>query len=245
MVGLKESDNKCKEENKKLKEKLKKKEEQNQRYKKALANKSVMERWQIGKFLHDDLAQQLASAKISAHILKNELSKEKLSDTCEQLLYIIDKSLREVRNLSHDIIPLDVEKEGFEKALTHLKRQTETQHNIKCELEVDEILHKINSRIIATNIYHITQEAIKNAAIHGEANNIKIVLIEHGQQLYLHIKDDGKGFDPENDGIGMGIMIMEHRAEEMGGCFRIKDAKESDYTTCVTCTLPLESLEDE
>ncbi len=245
MVVPKESSTEYKE-IEKLKQKLKKQEEQNRRYKKALANKSVIERWKIGKYLHDDLAQKLASAKISVLILKDKLSKENLLDTCEEILYIIDESLQEVRDLSHDIIPLDVEKEGVEKALIHLKKQTENQYNINCGLETtDEILQKINSRIVATNLYHITQEAIKNAVIHGEANNIKIVLIEHEQQLYLHIKDDGKGFDPGNDSGGMGMTIMKYRAEEIGGSFRIKDAKGNDYTTCVTCTLPLESLKGE
>ncbi len=119
---------KLKERNKKLEKKL---EEQSRRYKKRLANKSVIERWKIGKYLHDDLAQKLASAKISVCILKDELSQENLLDTCEEILYIIEESLREVRNLSHDIIPLDVEKEGVEKALTHLKKQAENQYNIR------------------------------------------------------------------------------------------------------------------
>ncbi|PAU95567.1 hypothetical protein CK503_00430 [Aliifodinibius salipaludis] len=251
MVISKESNNeyndldKLKEKNKKLKEKLKIQEEKNRKYKKALANKSLIERWKIGTYLHDDLAQQLASAKISVCILRDELSKENLSEICNEIINIIDESLREVRDLSHDIIPLDVEKEGVEKALNHLKRQVENQHNIKCRLQTDEILHKINSRKVATNLYHITQEAIKNAINHGKANNIKIVLIEHEQQLYLHVKDDGSGLDSKNGSGGMGITIMKHRAEVIGGSLRIKDAKEDGYSTCVTCTLPLESLEDQ
>lgn len=236
---------KLKERNKQLKEKLNKQREKNRKYKKALADKSLIERWKIGTYLHDDLAQQLASAKISVCILRDKISKENLLETCDEIIYIIDESLREVRDLSHDIIPLDIEKEGVEKALNHLKRQVENKHNIKCRLQTDEILHKINSRKVATNLYHITQEAIKNAVNHGEADNIKIVLIEHEQQLYLHIKDDGSGLDPKNDSGGMGITIMKHRAEVIGGSVRIKEAKENDYTTCVTCTLPLESLENE
>ncbi len=63
--------------------------------------------------------------------------------------------------------------------------------------------------------------------------------------MYLHIKDDGKGFDPEDDSHGMGITIMKHRAEEIGGSLRIKNAQENAFTTYVTCTLPLESLSGE
>lgn len=67
---------KLKEENQKLKEKLKNKEEEFQRYKEGVANKGVIERWKIGKYLHDNLAQQLTSAKISISFLKDEFQEK-------------------------------------------------------------------------------------------------------------------------------------------------------------------------
>lgn len=233
---------KLREENKKLKEELLKRDGEIQ----SSANKSVVERWKIGRYLHDNLAQQLTTARLSISLLKEELTLERLETICEEIIEVIDKCITNVRNLSHDIIPMDVEKEGIEEALKHLKVQAERNHGITCNVETDEIIRKINNRRVATNLYHITQEAIKNAVIHGEAKHIKIALIEHDQQLYLHVKDEGKGFDPEDAEGGMGIQIMKHRAEEIGGRLRIKKAKEgSGYTTCVTCTLPLESLEGE
>lgn len=233
-------------ENKKLKEKLREKVEEAKLYKKELADNSVIERWKIGKYLHDNLAQQLISAKIAISSLKVNLSKDDLVTTCDEVISIVDESIQEVRNLSHDIIPMDVEKEGSAQAFDYLRNQAEKQHGINCKLETGKILDKINRRKVATNLYNIAQEAIKNAVIHGEAKNIKIALIEHKEQLYLHIKDDGKGFDPSEIQGGSGITIMKHRTEEMGGTFKIKKVKDSDeYTTCVTCSLPLESLSEE
>lgn len=241
--GINKKYKRVKEENKKLKEKLREKEKQSQLYRKELVNNSILERWKIGKYLHDNLAQQLISAKISISSLKQSLSKENFVETCDEIIDIIDASIRDVRDLSHDIIPMDVEKEGSGEAFTYLKNQVERQHEVTCTLETEEILEKINRREVATNLYNIAQEAIKNAVVHGEAKNIKIAVIEHEEQLYLHIKDDGKGFEYEQEqGGGMGISIMEHRAEEMGGSLKIKDAKDEEYTTCVTCSLPLEAL---
>lgn len=229
----------------KLKVKLKQKDEKIYRYKQELANSSVVERWKVGKYLHDNLAQQLTSAKISISLLKRKLTKENLTKICEEILDIIDESVDEVRNLSHDIIPMDVEKEGVGQAFLYLKKQAERQHKVNCILETGEILNKINRREVATNLYHIAQEAIKNSVNHGQAQNIKLALIEHDNKLYLHVKDDGKGFNTENGESGMGITIMKHRMEEMDGSLRIKDAKETDYTTCVTCTLPLKALSED
>lgn len=229
-----------------LKEKLEEKNEEILRYKKELLDNSIIQRWKVGKYLHDNLAQQLASAKISIHLLKSELSRENLKSACDEITDIIDESIKEVRDLSHDIIPMEVEEEGVSEAFNYLKSRVERRHNVNCKLEADNILYEINRREVATNLYHIAQESIKNAVVHGEAGNIKIAIIERDEQLYLHVKDDGKGFDSSNAQTGRGIMIMKHRAEEMGGSLRIKDArKNSDYNTCVTCSLPLKPLKEE
>lgn len=236
---------KLREENKRLKKKLQKKDERILRYEKDLAKNSVIERWKIGKYLHDNLAQQLTSAKISISLLKNELSKEDLSEQCDKVLDIIDESVTDVRDLSHDIIPIEVEKEGVRQAFNYLKNRAERQHGVNVILETGEIIDKVNDRAVATNLYHIVQEAIKNAIVHGKAQNIKIALSQQEQQLYLYIKDDGQGFDANNGDSGMGITIMQHRTKEIGGECNIKDIDEDDYTTCVTCILPLKSLTGE
>lgn len=233
------------EEVKRLKEEIKKKDEKIRRYKQELANSSVIERWKLGEYLHDNLAQQLTSVEISLNLLKSELSEQSQIEACNEILNIISDSVDEVRDLSHEIIPMDVEEEGVEQAFNHLKKQSERRHRIICNLETTDILQKIKRRDVATNLYNIAQEAIKNAVMHGEASNIKIALIEHNEHLYLHVKDDGKGFDSSNEKSesGMGITIMRHRAEEMGGNLRIKEAKDDNkYNTCVTCTVPLETL---
>lgn len=228
---------------------LKKKDEEIERYKKEiehykqeLTNNSVIERWQIGQYLHDNLAQNLSSAKITLSLLNNKLSREDQKSTCNTVIDIIGDCINEVRNLSHDILPMHVRKEGIGKAFDHLREQAESQYGVNCIVEKKEILDNINCRVVATNLYHIAQEAIKNAVVHGKAENIRIYFIENDSKLHLHIQDDGKGFDPANKYNGMGITIMQYRAEELGGALKIKESNDDTYSTCVICYLPLESL---
>lgn len=239
---LREENKKLKKELNSLKEENKKKDDKIRKFKENLSQKSVIERWKIGKYLHDNLAQQLTSAKISISLLKDELSKENLTTACADVLDILDESIEEVRDLSHDIIPMEVEKEGVRQTLEYLKNQAERRHGVNIILEIEDIIDKINNRKVATNLYHIVQEAIKNAIAHGEAQNIEIELSEHDQQVYLHIKDDGKGFDATNGSNGMGITIMQHRTKEIDGECNIKNIEDDDYATCVTCVFSLGSL---
>lgn len=228
---------------KELKEKLKAKKEECQQYKQEMINHSVVKRWQIGEYLHDHLAQQLSSVKILTNILKEKLLKQKsdLSAKCDEIIKIVDKSAQEVRNLSHDVIPVKVEEKGERQVFDDLRKQTEIQHDVNCILETDKVVQKINRDVIE-NLYNIAQEAIKNAVVHGEAANIKILLIEEDQQLHLQIIDDGKGFDSDSIKKGSGITIMKHRTTEMDGDFKIEDAEEAAFTICVTCSLPLENI---
>lgn len=229
-----------------LKKRLEAKTEQCRKYEEKLAEVSVIKRWKLGEYLHDNLAQKLNYAKILTNFLKENLpeSQTDLIEQCDEILSLIDEGARDARDLSHDIIPIEIEKEGVAEAFTHLKDQAEKRHGVSCVVETGEVAKKVDRREITSNLYLIAQEAIKNAIVHGEATNVKIALFEHDGQLYLHVKDDGKGFDPSEKG-GIGLDLMKYRAEETGGTFRIRDAKENEeYATYVTCTLPLKSLTD-
>nr|WP_280173660.1 ATP-binding protein [Fodinibius roseus] len=94
-------------------------------------------------------------------------------------------------------------------------------------------------------MYRVGSEAAKNAAIHGGANNIKIVLNVDDQFLYMTIEDDGMGLEVSEDTEdGMGIHIMRYRIELIGGTFEIKTTPNIGETgTTVTCRIPLKEVE--
>lgn len=231
-----------------LKNKLARVKKKNQKFKDEMVESSIFERWKIGEYLHDDLAQTLVSAKMMVSQLKNKFTdyKNDIAGEVNDIVNVIDKSIRGARDLSHDVIPLDVKEEGISQALRLLELQTKRRDKVDVTLETDDVINKINNRRVATNIYHIAQEAIKNAVNHGEARNVKIAVIEHERKLYLHVKDDGKGFESSDKTKGMGINIMKHRTEEMGGSFRIgkEKAEQGQYNTCVTCKLPVDVIKE-
>ena len=59
------------------------------------------------------------------------------------------------------------------------------------------------------------------------------------RSLRLTIVDDGAGFDPIVDGngrAGFGLVAMDARVEELGGCFRVESSPEGG--TSVEVVLP-------
>lgn len=228
-----------------MQEEIKQKNEQLRRLKEEKVSISVINRWNIGKYLHDHLAQKLTFARILAGNVKNALQEKgndrDLFGQFDEIIRIIDEGTEEVRDLSHDIIPLEIEKQNLSASFYYLREKVQKYHGVEFQLEIDEAVHSIRQSEVATNLYNIAQEAVKNAVVHGRAKKIKVALVEQAGWLYLHVKNSGRKFTSPLRAEGVGINIMRQRAKEIGALFSIRQTGEdTGYTTCVTCKLPLE-----
>jgi two-component system, LuxR family, sensor kinase FixL len=90
---------------------------------------------------------------------------------------------------------------------------------------------------VAAQLYRIAQEAVHNAVEHGAAREVQINLAFNHEVMVLTIRDDGKGFDSNANGHGMGLRIMRYRAQCIGGSC---DFQSSSEGTVVRCRVPLE-----
>src|SRR5699024_1149569 len=96
----------------------------------------------------------------------------------------------------------------------------------------------------ATHLYHIIQEGVKNAAIHGKAKKINIHISKEDGHLRLEVRDDGVGLSAASEPTnGKGLRIIQHRVDLMNGTFTIEDVPEGQRTgTQLTVTVPLKRL---
>ena len=95
----------------------------------------------------------------------------------------------------------------------------------------------VEDNAAATHLYRIAQEAVTNALKHARARRIRIGLSSTLERVVLSVSNDGKVFrKPMRQGKGLGLRIMNHRAELMGGAlvFRRKVSGENE----VLCTVP-------
>jgi len=71
----------------------------------------------------------------------------------------------------------------------------------------------------------VTQEALKNAAMHAKAGHARMTLKHEANDLVLTISDDGTGFDlAEARGRGLGLISLEERVRLVGGRLTIDTA---------------------
>ncbi|MFM1803072.1 MAG: Sensor protein fixL, partial [Planctomycetota bacterium] len=84
----------------------------------------------------------------------------------------------------------------------------------------------------ATHLYRIVQESVTNALKHSQAKNI-VITVMPGQvdgQFELRVEDDGKGMVSDSKQMGMGLLIMQYRANVLGAKLRLESSEELGTT---------------
>lgn len=198
------------------------------------------ERRRIGHELHDGLGQVLTGIAFKARALQERIATTVPAQAAEfeEIVNLINGAISQTRRLAHGLDPIEVEAAGIVAALGNLASETRHLFGIECDFDCAEHDLELNDQA-SLALYRITQEAIRNAHTHGEAQQVRIKLSRVSGRLRLNVKDDGKGFGPRHPGkTGMGLRIMEHRARSIGGELDI--ASRPGHGTAVECSVPLE-----
>jgi len=92
---------------------------------------------------------------------------------------------------------------------------------------------------VATELYRIAQEALRNVAKHAGRTHVKVVLAGEDDCLQLKVMDFGIGFDQEEEvgSPGLGMISMQERARLAGG--RLKVTSKLGEGTTVTVDVPV------
>ncbi len=212
------------------------------RLEKEILNVSEEERRRIGQDLHDGLGQMLTGIGLLSQDVTRHLEEEghDRADDMAEITEHIKEADQYARDLSHGLIPVDVEGQqpsALPEALRQLAQNAERLFDVACEFQEVETAY-IHDNTTATHLYRIAQEAVNNAVRHGEADRVRILLAAGDDQIRLQVRDDGTGFDQEasTEADGMGVRIMNYRARIIGGTLDISST--IGEGTVVTCTLP-------
>ena len=194
------------------------------------------ERRRIGYDLHDGVGQELTGLGMTAHTVAEMLASEnatrlltdaglaRLPDVAKELYEGIGRTTAHVRQLSHGLVPVDVDAQGLMSALTELATSTNEVQDISCIFEYDRPV-ELADNFSATHFYRIAQEAINNALKHSRAKQIRVSLTDGDGPILLSVTDDGVGIpEPLPQDSGMGLRIMRYRAGLMGAELSIERA---------------------
>jgi two-component system sensor histidine kinase UhpB len=195
------------------------------------------ERKEIGKELHDNVNQLLATAKLLIQTARsNPETKEDLLDKTNE---IIISAIQEVRNISHSIMPPSFDEVSFTMAIKDIAAKINLAGRIEMEVVLPgtERLSNLSDQMKLA-IYRIIQEQVTNILKYSRAEKalIELKLVDH--LATLSISDNGKGFDPKRKKGGIGFSNITNRARLLNGSMEIKAAPGSGCTVSVVFPLP-------
>ncbi|MHC4889546.1 MAG: PAS domain S-box protein [Planctomycetota bacterium] len=209
------------------------------RLEKEILNISEREQRRIGQELHDSLGQQLTGIAFMTKVLERKLATNSPSDVAgvAKIAKLVNQATGQARSLAKGLHPVDLDAGAFMSALQELATATESLFGIHCTFESGKRV-EVDDPEVAVHLYRITQEAITNAIKHGMAKNIQIKLARGRDKCVLTVKNDGLDFPKEFEAreTGLGLQIMDHRVDIIGGSLVIHKAPEGG--TLITCTFP-------
>lgn len=186
------------------------------------------ERMDMAREIHDGPLQDVTALLQQIHMMTFETE-----DTSERIrrTEIIAKSVvRELRALCDELAPpwMDL---GLSEAVTELAERLSQVYDIQVTADFDDATRELdveNEKVLS--LLRMIQEAVSNAARHGEASEVHIHLRknEDDDMLTIHINDNGKGFDAANTNHETlrleghrGLASMTERMSLMGGSLKI------------------------
>ncbi len=165
------------------------------------------ERSRLAKDLHDGLGGILSSAKYSFSNMKsNMIITPENADAFDRSMAMLDRSISELRRVSHNMMPEALMKFGLNTALADYCNSINQSGAIELSYRSFGMTDETIPASKASVIYRIVQELINNMMKHAEAKTALVQFIVNEIALSITVEDDGKGFDAstldKNDGIG-------------------------------------------
>ena len=199
---------------------------------------SGREQRKIGREIHDSLCQTLTGLTFMCTGLVEQ--KDKMLPSHAEMIAKIKEHLHNVtiqsKQLARGLYLHELENRGLEPALKELTTSIQSLFNVRCDFS-SEGLSTIDNLETATHLYRIAQEALSNAVKHSQADQILLRIVSESRQTTLVIKDNGKGFEVNNEFVkkGMGLGIMINRARMINASLTIDSQPEQG--TEIRCLL--------
>lgn len=177
----------------------------------------IEERQRFARELHDAVNQQLFALTMLADAAV--VTAGSGSANQEQIREIADlaaQAQQEMRALLLHLRPVQLVDDTLVAGIAKLAKELERKSGIVFDISHQPLPSL--ARGVENHLFRIVQEALANALRHSAATTIRLNLFARENELFLHISDNGKGFNPKQDNlVSYGLKTMRERCEDIGG----------------------------
>jgi two-component system, NarL family, sensor kinase len=205
------------------------------------------ERRRVARELHDSVNQILSSVQFRLQVVEEKLASLDETSWREVLKAkaLLEKAIQEVRRISHNLRPSELDDLGLEAAVRSLCRAFSERTGIIVNVLGEGVPKSLGGDTELT-LYRITQEALTNIEKHAGASRVEITFARKGGSIKAIIRDNGRGIKGPHSKSGkggMGLVHMRERASFLGGACTWQSAPGEG--TAITVRLPLPARKNE
>jgi len=193
------------------------------------------ERERIAQELHDEVSSILAAAKMQIAFLPEILNNPLLAqNSIAESKKLLERSLNQIRNLSHELSPTFLATFGLENSLNQFFESVKDFIEIRFSYAIS---HKLSYEQELA-LYRIILELSQNTIKHADAKSISINLSEQGKKTVLEYSDNGKGMEQAVilQKKGLGLKNIESRVNASQGDIKFLNIPQG---FCVQIALPI------
>jgi signal transduction histidine kinase/streptogramin lyase len=199
------------------------------------------ERQRTARELHDSLGQNLLVIKSRVALAQQQVNQpEKLSEQLGEAAAMTSNAIREVREISQNLRPFQLDEMGLTKALGAMIRKLSPATSIRFIQDIAE-LRGVLSPEFEINFFRIVQECLNNVVKHSGATECRILVVRDEHGIRAEVSDNGRGMtersrEPVGSG-GIGLSSVRERVRTLGGT--VEFVSRPGDGTRVVVTVPL------
>ncbi len=221
-----------------------KEREAQQAFTRRMIESQEHERRRIAADLHDHLGQGLLVIRNSALLaLQDEKVDAKTRRYIEKITETATDTLGDVRQISRDLRPVQLEKFGLTEAIASMLETVGETTPIRFAVEMENMDGRF-AREKEINVFRLVQESVNNVIKHSGAAEARVKIRASGDQVLIEVVDNGRGMSRGMLGnpsaAGFGIHGMMERARILGG--EIAFDSRAGKGTHVRITLPIQEI---
>jgi len=192
----------------------------------AVIEAEEKERTRIASDLHDGVGQLFSAVKMNLNGLFERVDMPRDEDRflAEKTLALVEESCKEVRHISHQMMPNMLLKSGIASDVKSFIEKIDSE-KLKVRVEAKGFKDKLESNVEIV-LYRVIQEAVNNVIKHAKASLMDIKLNRDTSGISVTVTDNGVGFDTtavESFG-GIGLKNIAARVEYLKGTIDYRSA---------------------
>jgi signal transduction histidine kinase len=194
---------------------------------KNIESARLKERRQISDLLHDKISTDVARTMQSLDLDEVAKAREHISELGKN-----------IRNLSHTILPVELEHGALAQAVRHHVNNLNADRSTELiSFQAYDFPEHID-KSLALSLYLTLLELLQNAIKHSEAKHIRVELYCYATEYVFTVSDDGKGLATEQQ-YGFGLNNIAARIKDLGGEFSLS-SKPNEGVNCMLI-VPIEN----